>query len=136
MALDVSSVVVNVVFTLTACIPVLYIVFKRLIIPVIEGVIDLKIQNTQDMMKAAASALGTKSGEARQLKKMEKKMGEDLINQFPEIDMILEYFSPDTADMMRENPERALVLIARWKPIIESFLGVQTGATQKTDYDL
>ena len=135
MVFDVGSIGVSIVFTVIIVIIIGFFVFKRLIIPVLEGVIDIKLQDVENMMKAAASALGTKSGESRALKKMEKKMGEDLIAQFPEIDMVLEYFSPDTAEMMRANPERALVLVARWKPIIESFLGVQIENREKVEYD-
>lgn len=136
MVLDQGSIIVSVVLSIIITGVGFFFVFKRFMIPVLEGVIDIKMTDTQDMMKAAASALGTKSGQARQIKKMEKSMGDDLITRFPEIEIVLEYFSPETAEMMRENPERALTLITRWKPIIESFLGVGTKQTQKVEYDL
>jgi len=47
----------------------------------------------------------------------------DIMEQYPEIEMALEYFSPDTADLIRKHPQRALTLLTRYKPIIDQILG-------------
>lgn len=123
MMLDTGLIAVNVVLNIGFTIIVIYIATKRLIIPVLEAVIDEKTQETQQMMKAAASSLGLKSGEVRQMKKMEKMMLNDIMEQYPELEIALEYFSPDTAELIKQHPQRAMTLIARYKPILDDILG-------------
>lgn len=126
MALDMSligvSVLINVIFTVI----VVFVLIRKVATPVLTAVIEEKLKDSQNMMKAAASALGNKSVESREMKKMEKMMVGDIMEQYPEIEMALEYFSPDTADLIRKHPQRALTLLTRYKPIIDQILGRDT----------
>lgn len=123
MALDIGligvSVLINVIFTVI----VVYLLIRRVAVPILTAIIEEKLEDTQKMMKAAASAMGNKSVEAREMKKMEKMMVGDIMEQYPEIEMALEYFSPDTADLIRKHPQRALTLLTRYKPIVDQILG-------------
>ena len=123
MALDVGSISVSIVINVIIVIIMLFVATKKLIVPVLTAVIDERTQETQNMMKAAASALGTKSGDVRQIKKMENLMIEDIMEQYPELEIALEYFSPETAELIKKHPQRALTLIARYKPILDDVLG-------------
>lgn len=134
MVLDIGSIGVSVVVNVIIVIVVLFVALKKAIIPILTAVIEEKIQETDNMMKAAASALGTKSGEARQYAKLEKMVITDLFDEYPEIEIAMDRFSPETADYMRENPRAALSLYRRWKPVIDQFLGEQ--AQGRGQYDI
>jgi len=85
------------------------------------------------------SALGVKSGDVRAEKALEKAVAGDILNQFPEVMMLLNQLSPETADMVRKNPQMAMNLIQRYKPIIDKFLPMITGrgeAGANPEYDL
>jgi len=123
MALDMSTIGVGVAVNVIMVIIVLFIATKRLIIPIMTAVIDEKMQETQNMMKAAASAMGQKSADSKSAKKMENMMITDIMEQYPELEIALEYFSPETADLIRKHPQRALTLLARYKPILDDILG-------------
>ena len=51
----------------------------------------------------------------------------DLLNQFPEIKMVLEHFSPETVEWLEDNPMAALRLIQRYMPFIQQFMGLTKG---------
>ena len=123
MALDIGLVGVSVLINLIFTIIVVLVLIKRVALPLFTAIIEEKLQDSKNMMSAAASALGNKSVEARELKKMEKMMVGDIMEQYPEIEIALEYFSPETADMIRKHPARALTLLNRYKPIIDQVLG-------------
>ncbi|GAI25899.1 unnamed protein product, partial [marine sediment metagenome] len=75
-----------------------------------------------------------KSAEVRELKKMEEKIIGDLMEEFPEIEMLLEYFSPDTAELIRKHPKRALVLYNKFKPVVDEFMAARgLGSGKKVD---
>lgn len=133
LTLDMSSIGVSVLVNIGITLVVLYIATKKLIVPILSAAIDEKLQETQNMMKAAASALGTKSGDARQAKKMENMMITDIMEQYPELEIALEYFSPETAEMIKKHPQRALTLLARYKPILDDILG-REGTEGKQPY--
>ena len=48
----------------------------------------------------------------------------DLLNQFPEVKMVLEHFSPETVEWLEDNPMAALRLIQRYLPFIQQFMGL------------
>jgi hypothetical protein len=123
MALDIGLIGVNVIINVIFTVIVVFVLIRKVAVPVLTALIEDKTEETQNMMKAAASALGNKSVEAREMKKMEKMMVGDIMEQYPEIEMALEYFSPDTADLIRKHPQRALTLLTRYKPIIDQILG-------------
>ena len=114
-----ANVLINVIFTII----IVFMLIKKVAVPVLTAIIEEKIEATQNMMKAAASAMGKTGVEAKEIKKMEKMMVTDIMEQYPEIEMALEYFSPDTADMIRKHPQRALTLLTRYKPLIDQILG-------------
>lgn len=119
-----ASVLINVIFTII----VVLVLIKKVAVPVLTAIIEKKIEDTQDMMKAAASAMGKTGVEAKGMKKMEKMMVGDIMEQYPEIEMALEYFSPDTAEMIKKHPQRALTLLTRYKPLIDQILGRDEGS--------
>ena len=123
MVLDIGLIGVNVIINVIFTVIVVFVLIRKVAVPVLTQLIVDKTEETQNMMKAAASALGNKSVEAREMKKMEKMMVGDIMEQYPEIEMALEYFSPDTADLIRKHPQRALTLLTRYKPIIDQILG-------------
>jgi len=123
MALEIGSIAVGAFVSVITNSILMYIATKRLIIPVLQAVIDEKMQETDNMMKAAASTMGLKSADMKSAKKMENMMISDIMEQYPELEIALEYFSPDTAEQIRKHPQRALTLLARYKPILDDILG-------------
>ncbi|GAI27317.1 unnamed protein product, partial [marine sediment metagenome] len=101
---------------------------------ILTSIIEVKIEETDNMMKAAATALGKTGLDAKAMKKMEKMMMEDILEQYPELEIALEYFSPETAEMIKKHPQRALVLLARYKPVVEEILGMKSEG--KSLYDI
>ena len=134
MALDMSLIGVNVIINVIFTVIVVFVLIQKVATPVLTAIIEEKMEDTQNMMKAAASALGNKSVESREMKKMEKMMVSDIMDQYPEIEMALEYFSPDTADMIRKHPQRALTLLTRYKPLIDQILN--RDPSKQTPYQL
>jgi len=123
MMLELGSIGIPIALSLITTAATMIIVSKQYLVPLMIGIIDEKTKDTQNMMKAAASTMGNKSVEAREIKKMEKMMTGDIMEQYPELEIALEYFSPETAEMIKKHPDRALTLIARYKPILEQILG-------------
>lgn len=85
------------------------------------------------------SALGAKSGDVRAERALEKAVAGDILDQFPEVVVLLNQLSPETADMVRKNPQMALNLIQRYKPLIDKFLPMLTGGKEGAapeQYDL
>ena len=85
----------------------------------------------EDVMKKSMSALGTKSGQVRLEKSVEKAVAGDLMkSQAPELEFILQLLSPDTRELIEDNPEAALKIAQR--------LGLFNlgGAQKQTEYDL
>ena len=134
MALDIGSIGVSVVINVIIVIIILFLSVNKAIIPILSAVIDEKLQEVSNMQSAAASALGTKSGEVRTLSKMTDMVIEDIIAEYPEIELALERFSPETAEYIRENPRAALILYQRYKPFIDSITG--TAQKERVQYDI
>jgi len=130
MELNMSGIGASVLISFILTVIVVFLLIRRVAVPILSAIIDEKLEEVDNMMKAAASAMGLKSVESRELKKMEKMMVSDIMEQYPEIEMALEYFSPDTADMIRKHPQRALTLLTRYKPLIDQILG-REGAKQE-----
>jgi len=132
--LDIGSIGVSVVLSVIIVIIATIIVSKKVIAPIIIALIEEKTQEAQNLMKAAGSAMGRKSGETRQLAKMEKMVIEDLLAEYPEIELALDRFSPETSDYIRDNPRAAMHLYRRWKPFLDEFLGSRE--QEKSKFDL
>ena len=127
------SVLVPIVVSIVVCILVLGRVFVNQIKPLIEQV--QTIQDEADhAIKTGMSAMGQKSIQVRQDNKLEKMVAKDLLEQFPEIEIILNLVSPATAEEILDKPERALRLIDRYKEFLPFLTGGQQ--QQKIEYDL
>lgn len=122
MPLDISSIVLPAFVSLIVTIIAVIGTARGYLVPLLEGVLDQKLEQTDEMMKAAASSMGKASVDSRNLKKMEKMVIADIMGEYPEIQMILEQFSPETAEMIEEQPEMAMKLLMRYKPLIDSVL--------------
>lgn len=131
MELNISTIGIPIALSLITTAATMILVSKQYLLPLMIGVIDEKTKDTQNMMKAAASTMGKKSVETKEITKMENMMTTDIMETYPELEMALEYFSPETAEMIKNHPQRALTLIARYKPILDQILGTTDGDTRK-----
>ena len=85
----------------------------------------------EDVMKKSMSALGTKSGQVRLEKSIEKAVAGDLMKaQIPELELLLSLLSPDNRDLVEDNPEAVLAIAKRL-----GFLNLG-GAQKQPEYDL
>jgi len=134
MTFELSSIGIPIALSLITTAATMIIVSKQYLVPAMLSIIDEKTKDTQNMMRAAASTMGNKSVEAREIQKMEKMMTGDILETYPELEIALEYFSPETAEMIKKHPERALTLIARYKPILEQLLGTDVEGRKPWDY--
>lgn len=103
------------------------------------GYIKIKFSEADKAISAGMSALGKMSGDNRTMRAMEKGIAGDLMNaQMPEVIAILEQLSPETADMIKENPEIAIKLMEKYQPLIDKFIGSVGKAKSgpKTDFDI
>jgi len=90
-------------------------------------------------LNLVTSEAGNKSVEVQAAKKIEKAVAGDILAKYPEITMLLEQLSPETAELVKKNPQLAVTLIQRYQPLIEKYLPLITGkgdAAAKTEYDL
>lgn len=123
MTLDIRLIIVQTLISIILPAVVVVLVAKLSILPAISTLIDEKLLGMSNVTKAAASVLGSQGVDVKQLKKMEKMVMGDLLEQYPEIELALDRFSPETADYMRNNPKAALILMQRWGPYLEKFMG-------------
>lgn len=90
-------------------------------------------------IKKGMSALGLAGVDARKVKQVEKAVTNDLINaQMPEIKALLGFISPETLELIEANPEIALGLIEKYKPMIDKFIPTLLGGKgdeKKKGYD-
>jgi len=116
-------------------------------IGVVLGLISLGIglyiySGMKNILRASnslAQIAGDKSGEVRSAKNLEKAVARDILAKYPELTMLLEQLSPETAELIKKNPQLAVTLIQRYQPIIEKYLPMITGQGEKaskTEYDL
>ena len=116
-------------------------------IGVVLGLISLGIglyiySGMKNILRASnslAQIAGDKSGEVRSAKNLEKAVARDILAKYPELTMLLEQLSPETAKLIKKNPQLAVTLIQRYQPIIEKYLPMITGQGEKaskTEYDL
>jgi len=93
----------------------------------------------KQIIAVAGSIGGEKSVETHAIKKMEKAVAGDILAKYPELQMLLEQLSPETAELVKKNPQLAVTLIQRYQPIIEKYIPMLTGqdkAKKTTEYDL
>ena len=131
----ISQIAATVLLSMAVSIAAIIIVFRLLIAPTLTAMIDEKTKEANEAIKRGMSSMGDMGRESKDIKKMEKMMITDIMEEYPELEMALEYFSPDTADMIKKHPERALKLLARYKPLIDAFMGTNPEQTREI-YDL
>jgi len=85
-------------------------------------------------IKTGMSAMGDKGKQVQQDGALEKMVAKDILDQFPEIEIILGLVSPQTAEAIREHPERAMRLLDRYKDIIPLLTG-GAAAKQQITYE-
>jgi len=127
--LPISQIAATILLSIIASITALIIVGNYAIRPMLEE----KIAEAETAIKKGMSALGARGREAREVNKLEKMMISDIMEEYPEIELALDFFSPETADMIREHPERGLKIIQRYKPILDEIIGVR--GQQKKQWD-
>ena len=135
MMLTSSQLIAIILVSMSTSITALIIVFRLLISPALITTIDEKTQEANEAITRGMSSMGDKGSETRDINKMEKMMVTDIMEEYPEIEIALEYFSPETAELIKKHPERALKLLTRYKPIIDAFMGV-TPTQAREIYDL
>jgi len=65
-------------------------------------------------IKTGMSAMGSKSGQVRLEKSIEKAVAGDLMTaQVPELELLLGLLSPDTRELVQNNPEAVLAIAQR-----------------------
>ena len=111
-------------------IPVILALNAVLTVIIIRKATALLFPEATAAISGGMSALGVKSGDVRAEKALEKAVAGDILDQFPEVVMLLNQLSPETADMVRKNPQMALNLIQRYKPLIDKFLPMLTGGKE------
>ena len=91
----------------------------------------------------AFSQLSEKGVEAKEFKRLEQMVGEDIkeyaISQNPEIALMLGAIRGEATEILEEHPEYLLQLLTKYKPLIEQFAGQLTGnreRSQHISYDL
>ena len=134
IAFILGSFIVPLIVSLVVCILVLGRVYVNTIQPLIKQAEEGQAA-VDKVVKTGMSAMGHKSGEVRLDNALEKMVAGDLIDQFSEIEAILSLVSPDTAAALRENPEKALKMIERYKDFIPLLSG-ESAPQKQIEYDL
>jgi len=131
----ISQIAATILLSMAASMTALIIVFRMIISPTLITTIDEKTKEANEAISRGMSSMGDVGRETRDIKKMEKMMVTDIMEEYPEIEIALEYFSPETAELIKKHPERALKLLTRYKPIIDAFMGVKPEQAREI-YDL
>ena len=136
--LTLSQIAAIIGLSIALSIVALIIAFRLLITPELEALILEKTKEAQEAISKGMSALGDKGRKVRDTNKMEGMMLEDILAEYPEIQIALDFFRPELADDIRENPEIALRIIQKYKPMIDEILGARQGpgGARREIYDL
>lgn len=118
---------------------------KRYAIPMIlnefkEKYADVEAAlNTADAaISSGMTALSQKGVETREIKRMEKAIFSELLDQYPEVKLAIETFSPETAESLKENPQQAAIMLERYLPLAEKLfpkLFQQRDKSEESKYD-
>lgn len=131
-----SSILVPLIVSFIVCVVVLGRVYVNQLQPLLD---QAEVNNAaiESAVKKAMTAMGEKSATVRGDKALEKMVAGDLLDQFPEVDMILGLVSPTTREAILENPEQAFRLLERYQGLLEFLPGAQGKKLEKiSDYDL
>ena len=118
--LNLGSIAVGTVVSGLLTLVILVVATKKLILPMITKGLDATygpmFDQADKALKRGMSAMGQKSGYVRAEKALEKEIFSELLEQYPEIQALLEMLSPDLAAKIEENPEMAANIIQRYLP--------------------
>jgi len=102
-----------------------------------KRMINQYVEQFKPIVSKAFGLISEKGVDARRVKQIEQAVTNDIMNaQFPEIQMLLQYISPETAEMIKENPQAIPVLIQRWLPIIQALMGKSTQGQTSANYHI
>jgi len=102
-----------------------------------KRMINQYIEQFKPIVSKAFGLISEKGVDARKVKQIEQAVTNDIMNaQFPEIQMLLQYISPETAEMIKENPQAIPILIQRWLPIIQTLMGKSTQRQTTANYHI
>ena len=93
------------------------------------------INEAQNAIKTGMSAMGAKSGIVRNQQAFDKDIAGGIVEQYPELKMVLELLNPDLAEKVEQNPAMALSFLQRYGPMLGINLSGK-GAEQSETYDL
>jgi len=116
------SVVASVLVSMFSVLILVVVATKKVIVPTLLAVFDEKYASAEKAISSGMKALGDKGVDAKKAKKLEKAVFGDILDNYPEILIILDQVSPDTAEMIRDNPLMAAKMWARWGPTIQQIL--------------
>lgn len=75
--------------------------------------------------------LGQSGVDKKEIKAIESLASEDLQNammaQYPEIEMVIGWLSPETLERVKANPQALPILAARWMPVAKQLLSLAGG---------
>ena len=119
--------IVEFLFTLGLAIAAILFFFQRYLGPALVKQIgdELKTEfaTAESAISKGMSALGTKSAQMREVAEIEGLVSEGLLDQYPEVQMLLESVNPELYDKimekLRENPELIHILYDRWGHVLE-----------------
>jgi len=104
--------------------------------PIIDKA-NAAIEVGSEAVKSGMSAMGQKSGQVRNQKAFDSEIAGGIVDQYPELEMVLEMLSPDLMDKVRENPAMALNFLQRYGPMLGINLGKGGAPAADTEtYDL
>lgn len=108
-------------------------VYKARLEPLISSY-EKAAKEAEKAIKTGMSAMGTRSGEVRNQKAFDREMGESILGQYPEVELVLDMLSPDMAEKIREDPTLAL----NWMNRYGHLLGINKNGvkTEVKKYDL
>jgi len=102
-----------------------------------KRMINQYVEQFKPLVSKAFGLISEKGVEARKVKQIEKAVMDDIMNaQFPEIQLLLQYISPETAEMIKENPQAIPILIRRWLPLIQTLMGMSKQNQANTNYHI
>jgi len=99
------------------------VLHKKRVQPTLDE-INAMLPAAERALKTGMSALGQKSADLKLEKRIEGMLYDSLIDQYPEIKMILEQLSPELLEEIEQNPRVLQGLMERWAPMIKQLTGI------------
>ncbi|GAI58709.1 unnamed protein product [marine sediment metagenome] len=121
MALDIGSLVASGLLSIIVTAVTIFIAMKKVIAPGLIALFEEKYEVAEKAIKSGYSAMGVKSVQIKKEKAMTKRIGEVVLEEYPEILAVAEQISPDLVEMIEEDPETALKLVDRYLPLLKKF---------------